>query len=153
MILAFSNSNEDGLFDIFVLLTIFLVNAGIFFGRQPLYGWWNNLLGRFNNFAMLVCTYHLLMFTDAVDKHIQYQACWSLITTVLIFITVNLMYFFMEILVAIDRLLKMWKGFGLLILLGPIIKYLKGILEFVKMSIKELFDWIRNQIKLMCAWI
>lgn len=140
LILAFIRPSEDGCFDVMFMMAIFFFNAVMFFRRKPLYGLWNNNLGRFNTFAMLVCCYHLIMFTDAVEKDTQYHAGWSLITAIVIFIIVNLLYFAGELVYVLDSLLRFIYNRGLITFLQPIIDFFRFVLEQINllwMFVKE----------------
>ena len=50
-----------------LIMALFLFNLVSFASLMPLYGQWNNFLGAFNRFALLVCSYHLIAFTEYVD--------------------------------------------------------------------------------------
>ena len=97
--------NNEGVFDVMLMMSMFFFNCAMFFSKAPLYGKWNNFLGRFNQFTMLVCTYHLIVFTDVVSKRAQYYGGWSLITVIVIFIAVNLLFFVLDILGIVNKLL------------------------------------------------
>jgi hypothetical protein len=68
--IAFAVNFQDGCFDVMFMMGLFLFNCSMFFSKAPLYGKWNNFLGRFNTFALLSCTYHLILFSDMVDKNV-----------------------------------------------------------------------------------
>ena len=110
IILSFLTPYEDGLVDVLLLMGMFLFTSGMFFGQRPLIGRWNNFLGRFNAFAMLVCTYHLMMVTDISDQEFQYYVGWSLITVIMIFIVVNLLYFAIDMFDSINLVVMMLFG-------------------------------------------
>lgn len=120
MTICFAYNEQEGCFDVMFLMAIFLFNSAMFFSKKPLYGKWNIFLGRFNTLSLLVCSYHLIMFSDMVDVDVSYYAGWSLVTVILTFIIVNLLYLTYDTIYAINMLLLFFIGKGIELILRPL---------------------------------
>lgn len=65
---------------------------------RPMYGRWNNFLAVFNQLSLLVCVYHLICFSDWLDREIEYICGFSFLYWVAIFIIVNQLYILFDLL-------------------------------------------------------
>jgi hypothetical protein len=77
-----------------LLMTIFLVESVTMYMayHMPMYGKWSNRIMLFNLCSLMGCLYHMICFTDFVDKENEYRAGFSFLLTILVFICVNLLF-------------------------------------------------------------
>lgn len=80
-----------------LLLLMFFANTCRVTYMRPMFGRWNNFLAIFNQMALTMCVYHLICFTDWLERDDQYLCGFSFLVTVGVFIIVNLLYILMDL--------------------------------------------------------
>jgi hypothetical protein len=77
-----------------LIVTILLVESVIMYMayHMPMHGRSNNRLLIFNLCSLMVCLYHMICFTDYVDNVNEYEAGFSFLLTIFVFICFNLFY-------------------------------------------------------------
>jgi len=85
---------------------VMFASSMLFFAhKKPMWGKDCNWLGVFNRATLLVCCYHLVAFTDFVEREAQYYVGFSFLITVLTFIIVNMLYFVLDLMKIIKNYL------------------------------------------------
>lgn len=97
-----------GWVQIILLLYLFLYNTCRVGYMLPMHGKWNNFLAVFNQFSHLICVYHLMCFTDWLDREEQYLCGFSFLYYVGFFIIVNLLYILLDLILYIKYMLLMY---------------------------------------------
>lgn len=103
---AFSLSK--GWLQIIILIVMFSMSSCNIAHMKPMQGRWLNRLAIFNQFSLLVCSYHLISFTDYVDREMHNYMGFSFLITVAIFIIVNLLYMAYELILYLHYMILMY---------------------------------------------
>lgn len=75
-------------------LTIFLFEGVIMYmaWHMPMHGKWNNYLMIFNLCSVMFCLYHMICFSDFVEKVGEYEMGFSFLLTIFTFVCVNMLF-------------------------------------------------------------
>lgn len=118
-----------------------------------MHGRWNNFLATFNQLALLVCVYHLVCFTDWLDREEQYLCGFSLLYWVAFFILVNLLYIVGDLMRLIGFVIVYYAEFILMVknwfkkIWYYLLAYIKWIGEYILYYLKFLYNSLRHWFK------
>lgn len=88
------------------LMALFLFSSSSVASKRPVAGIWLNRLAVFNQVSLLVCSYHLVYFTDYVYRDIHNIMGYSFLVTVCVFIVVNLLFLVLELVLSLIKIVK-----------------------------------------------